>query len=251
MEVTAGRRLSKISPLCGAKPVTLRCVSGVSSPAAVRRRRGGLREPPLPLHLAVPTQHHPGAARHGHRHRRLQRMPGDNFPHDSSVVLPHANPSPLLQVTSTQQDGGLQPALSLSPPFHLTPYLGEPAGGHGAHSPLLQHMVLMEQSPAQSPLVTGKRVRPVRVRATRTLWGGGVHIPPPPCGDRFRSLSYRAVVHHICRLAARTTQTEQAPPTLTITTFGPQPGATRRAELTHPGGHIQKKDTITAHASAH
>ncbi|XP_024150301.1 histone deacetylase 4 isoform X2 [Oryzias melastigma] len=62
-------------------------------------------------------------------------------------------------VTSTQQDGGLQPALSLSPPFlsgaHLTPYLSESAGGHGAHSPLLQHMVLMEQSPAQSPLVTG------------------------------------------------------------------------------------------------
>ncbi|KAG8004559.1 Histone deacetylase 4 [Nibea albiflora] len=65
-------------------------------------------------------------------------------------------------VTSTQQDGGLQPALSLSPPFlsggHLTPYLAEAGagtGGHGAHSPLLQHMVLMEQSPAQSPLVTG------------------------------------------------------------------------------------------------
>uniref|UniRef100_A0A8C4FG28 Histone deacetylase n=1 Tax=Dicentrarchus labrax TaxID=13489 RepID=A0A8C4FG28_DICLA len=56
----------------------------------------------------------------------------------------------------------LQPALSLSPPFlsggHLTPYLAEAGagtGGHGAHSPLLQHMVLMEQSPAQSPLVTG------------------------------------------------------------------------------------------------
>ncbi|XP_054653334.1 histone deacetylase 4-like isoform X3 [Dunckerocampus dactyliophorus] len=65
-------------------------------------------------------------------------------------------------VTSAQQDGGLQPALSLSPPFlsggHLTPYLAEAAGGtggHGAHSPLLQHMVLMEQNPAQSPLVTG------------------------------------------------------------------------------------------------
>ncbi|XP_026157476.1 histone deacetylase 4-like isoform X1 [Mastacembelus armatus] len=65
-------------------------------------------------------------------------------------------------VTSAQQDGGLQPALSLSPPFlsggHLSPYLAEAGagtGGHGAHSPLLQHMVLMEQSPAQSPLVTG------------------------------------------------------------------------------------------------
>nr|XP_043906901.1 histone deacetylase 4-like isoform X4 [Solea senegalensis] len=65
-------------------------------------------------------------------------------------------------VTSAQQDGGLQPALSLSPPFlsggQLTPYLAEAGagtGGHSAHSPLLQHMVLMEQSPAQSPLVTG------------------------------------------------------------------------------------------------
>lgn len=74
------------------------------------------------------------------------------------------NPPPrLLQVTSAQPDGGLQPALSLSPPFlsgaHLGPYLAEGSvgtGGHGAHSPLLQHMVLMEQSPAQSPLVTGK-----------------------------------------------------------------------------------------------
>uniref|UniRef100_A0A3B5RC71 Histone deacetylase n=1 Tax=Xiphophorus maculatus TaxID=8083 RepID=A0A3B5RC71_XIPMA len=62
-------------------------------------------------------------------------------------------------VTSAQ-DAGLQPALSLSPPFlsggHLSPYLADSgSGGHGAHSPLLQHMVLMEQSPAQSPLVTG------------------------------------------------------------------------------------------------
>lgn len=69
----------------------------------------------------------------------------------------------LVQVTSAQPDGGLQPALSLSPPFlsggHLTPYLAEAGagtGGHAAHSPLLQHMVLMEQSPAQSPLVTGR-----------------------------------------------------------------------------------------------
>ncbi|MEQ2273052.1 Histone deacetylase 4 [Xenotaenia resolanae] len=71
-----------------------------------------------------------------------------------------ATPTAASNVTSTQQDIGLQPALSLSPPFlsggHLSPYLSDAgSGGHGAHSPLLQHMVLMEQSPAQSPLVTG------------------------------------------------------------------------------------------------
>uniref|UniRef100_A0A667WJK2 Histone deacetylase n=1 Tax=Myripristis murdjan TaxID=586833 RepID=A0A667WJK2_9TELE len=57
-------------------------------------------------------------------------------------------------VTSAQQEGSLQPALSLSPPFlsggHLPPYLAEAGAGTGGHSPLLQHMVLMEQSPAQS-----------------------------------------------------------------------------------------------------
>uniref|UniRef100_M4A0P4 Histone deacetylase n=1 Tax=Xiphophorus maculatus TaxID=8083 RepID=M4A0P4_XIPMA len=63
--------------------------------------------------------------------------------------------------TAASNDAGLQPALSLSPPFlsggHLSPYLADSgSGGHGAHSPLLQHMVLMEQSPAQSPLVTGE-----------------------------------------------------------------------------------------------
>ncbi|CAL8307308.1 unnamed protein product [Merluccius merluccius] len=69
-----------------------------------------------------------------------------------------ATPTPASNVTSSPQDaGGLQPALSLSPPFlsgaHLTPYLAE--AGSGAHSPLLQHMVLMEQGPSQGPLLTG------------------------------------------------------------------------------------------------
>uniref|UniRef100_A0A8C6UKK2 Histone deacetylase n=1 Tax=Neogobius melanostomus TaxID=47308 RepID=A0A8C6UKK2_9GOBI len=48
-----------------------------------------------------------------------------------------------LPATATATAVGMQPALSLT------------GTGHGAHSPLLQHMVLMEQSPAQSPLVTG------------------------------------------------------------------------------------------------
>lgn len=79
---------------------------------------------------------------------------------------------PCFQVTSAQQDGGLQPALSLSPPFlsgaHLTAYLAEAgAGTGGTHSPLLQHMVLMEQSPAQSPLVTGKNIQ-VQLQEAKT-----------------------------------------------------------------------------------
>uniref|UniRef100_A0A3Q3E141 histone deacetylase n=1 Tax=Labrus bergylta TaxID=56723 RepID=A0A3Q3E141_9LABR len=82
----------------------------------------------------------------------------------TSPSLPNITLGLPATATATAQDGGLQPALSLSPPFlsggHLTPYLAEAGGGtggHGAHSPLLQHMVLMEQSPAQSPLVTGRR----------------------------------------------------------------------------------------------
>uniref|UniRef100_A0A673C4Q9 Histone deacetylase n=1 Tax=Sphaeramia orbicularis TaxID=375764 RepID=A0A673C4Q9_9TELE len=83
----------------------------------------------------------------------------NNIPNENGITVSVSNST---EVTSAQQDGGLQPALSLSPPFlsggHLTPYLAEAGagtGGHGSHSPLLQHMVLMEQSPAQSPLVTG------------------------------------------------------------------------------------------------
>lgn len=143
------------------------CFPGVSGPAAVRRRRSGLHQPAVSLHLAVPPQHHPGAAGHCHRHRRLQRKEEISRPSDSAsmnvFILQFSICfffSPLLQVTSAQ-DAGLQPALSLSPPFlsggHLSPYLADSgSGGHGAHSPLLQHMVLMEQSPAQSPLVTGE-----------------------------------------------------------------------------------------------
>nr|XP_045223991.1 histone deacetylase 4 isoform X3 [Macaca fascicularis] len=65
--------------------------------------------------------------------------------------------------TAGQQDAerltlpALQQRLSLFPGTHLTPYLStsplERDGGT-AHSPLLQHMVLLEQPPAQAPLVT-------------------------------------------------------------------------------------------------
>lgn len=55
---------------------------------------------------------------------------------------------------------GLQQRLALFPGTHLAPYLStaplERDGGP-AHSPLLQHMVLLEQPPAQAPLVPGER----------------------------------------------------------------------------------------------
>ncbi|XP_057609741.1 histone deacetylase 4 isoform X3 [Chionomys nivalis] len=51
----------------------------------------------------------------------------------------------------------LQQRISLFPGTHLTPYLStsplERDGG-AAHNPLLQHMVLLEQAPTQTPLVT-------------------------------------------------------------------------------------------------
>ncbi|XP_073928261.1 histone deacetylase 4 isoform X2 [Castor canadensis] len=51
----------------------------------------------------------------------------------------------------------LQQRISLFPGTHLTPYLStsplERDGG-AAHNPLLQHMVLLEQPPTQTPLVT-------------------------------------------------------------------------------------------------
>uniref|UniRef100_A0A3Q2KRI5 Histone deacetylase n=1 Tax=Equus caballus TaxID=9796 RepID=A0A3Q2KRI5_HORSE len=51
----------------------------------------------------------------------------------------------------------LQQRISLFPGTHLTPYLSTAPlerDGAAAHNPLLQHMVLLEQPPAQTPLVT-------------------------------------------------------------------------------------------------
>ncbi|XP_078185046.1 histone deacetylase 4 isoform X8 [Callithrix jacchus] len=62
----------------------------------------------------------------------------------------------------------LQQRLSLFPGTHLTPYLStsplERDGG-AAHSPLLQHMVLLEQPPAQAPLVTGLGALPLHAQS--------------------------------------------------------------------------------------
>uniref|UniRef100_A0A670YN40 Histone deacetylase n=1 Tax=Pseudonaja textilis TaxID=8673 RepID=A0A670YN40_PSETE len=65
---------------------------------------------------------------------------------------------------SGQQDSerltipSLQQRISIFPGAHITPYLNSTAvdrEGGSTHSPLLQHMVLLEQSTAQNPLVSG------------------------------------------------------------------------------------------------
>ncbi|XP_023115706.1 histone deacetylase 4 isoform X2 [Felis catus] len=62
----------------------------------------------------------------------------------------------------------LQQRISLFPGTHLTPYLStaplERDGG-ASHNPLLQHMVLLEQPPTQTPLVTGLGALPLHAQA--------------------------------------------------------------------------------------
>lgn len=89
---------------------------------------------------------------------------------------PWTSPLVPLQGAAGQQEAerlalpSLQQRISLFPGSHLAPYLStaplERDGGT-AHSPLLQHVVLLEQPPAQTPLVTGEPL-------------GGRH-PPPLC----------------------------------------------------------------------
>ncbi|XP_019347695.1 PREDICTED: histone deacetylase 4 isoform X6 [Gavialis gangeticus] len=58
----------------------------------------------------------------------------------------------------------LQQRISLFPGTHLTPYLSTTTlerDGGTAHNPLLQHMVLLEQPTAQTPLVTGLGALPL------------------------------------------------------------------------------------------
>uniref|UniRef100_A0A8D2NRW7 Histone deacetylase n=1 Tax=Zosterops lateralis melanops TaxID=1220523 RepID=A0A8D2NRW7_ZOSLA len=87
-----------------------------------------------------------------------------------TLGLPATGPSSVSGVgislwdVSTQQDAerlaipALQQRISLFPGTHLTPYLSTTAlerDGGTAHNPLLQHMVLLEQPTAQTPLVAG------------------------------------------------------------------------------------------------
>ncbi|XP_074120547.1 histone deacetylase 4 isoform X2 [Sminthopsis crassicaudata] len=64
----------------------------------------------------------------------------------------------------------LQQRISLFPGTHLTPYLSTTAAaldrdGSAAHNPLLQHMVLLEQPTAQTPLVTGLGALPLHAQS--------------------------------------------------------------------------------------
>ncbi|XP_053453085.1 histone deacetylase 4 isoform X2 [Nycticebus coucang] len=62
----------------------------------------------------------------------------------------------------------LQQRISLFPGTHLTPYLSSSPlerDGGAAHSPLLHHMVLLEQPPAQTPLVTGLGALPLHAQS--------------------------------------------------------------------------------------
>uniref|UniRef100_A0A803YSA5 Histone deacetylase n=1 Tax=Meleagris gallopavo TaxID=9103 RepID=A0A803YSA5_MELGA len=69
-----------------------------------------------------------------------------------TLGLPATGPS------SVSDGEPLQQRISLFPGTHLTPYLSTTTlerDGGTAHNPLLQHMVLLEQPTAQTPLVTG------------------------------------------------------------------------------------------------
>ncbi|XP_062862611.1 histone deacetylase 4 isoform X2 [Trichomycterus rosablanca] len=85
-------------------------------------------------------------------------------------------------VASGQQEGerltlaGLQPGLPITTPFipgaHLSSYLAASAlerDGGSAHNPLLQHMVLLEQSASQNPLVSGLGALPLQTPSIHKL----------------------------------------------------------------------------------
>ncbi|KAK6484921.1 histone deacetylase 4-like isoform X2 [Huso huso] len=102
-----------------------------------------------------------------------------------TLGLPATGPS---STASGQQEGdrlampALQQGLSRTTPFipgtHLSSYLGAAAlerDGGNAHNPLLQHIVLLEQSTAQNPLLTGLGALPLHAQS---LVGGGERVSP-------------------------------------------------------------------------
>ncbi|KAJ8253077.1 hypothetical protein GJAV_G00208850 [Gymnothorax javanicus] len=92
-----------------------------------------------------------------------------------TLGLPATGPS---SGVSSQPDGdrlamaGLPLTTSFIPGAHLPSYLGASAldrDGGPAHNPLLQHMVLLEQSAAQNPLVTGLGALPLQTPSIHKL----------------------------------------------------------------------------------
>ncbi|KAJ8349641.1 hypothetical protein SKAU_G00247710 [Synaphobranchus kaupii] len=87
-----------------------------------------------------------------------------------TLGLPATGPS---SGGSSQQDGdrlamaGLPITTSFIPGAHLPSYLDRDGGS--AHNPLLQHMVLLEQSAAQNPLVTGLGALPLQTPSIHKL----------------------------------------------------------------------------------
>uniref|UniRef100_H3AFL1 Histone deacetylase n=1 Tax=Latimeria chalumnae TaxID=7897 RepID=H3AFL1_LATCH len=88
-----------------------------------------------------------------------------------TLGLPASTPS---SAASGQQEAerlaipALQQRLQLFPGSPLTPYLSSAAlerDGGTNHNPLLQHMVLLEQSAAQNPLVTGLGTLPLHAQS--------------------------------------------------------------------------------------
>ncbi|KAG9349434.1 hypothetical protein JZ751_027877 [Albula glossodonta] len=97
-------------------------------------------------------------------------------------------------VASSQQDGerlampGLPITTSFIPGAHLPSYLGASAldrDGGSAPNPLLQHMVLLEQSAAQNPLVTGLGALPLQSPSIHKL-----HSLPRACHFRIFKMSF-------------------------------------------------------------
>lgn len=91
----------------------------------------------------------------------------------------------------------LQQRLSLFPGTHLTPYLStaplERDSG-AAHNPLLQHMVLLEQPPTQTPLVTGERSAWHQALPAHRTWQGNLFHP---CFPHFPHIRAYDMMHHV------------------------------------------------------
>ncbi|KAK1166291.1 histone deacetylase 4-like isoform X1 [Acipenser oxyrinchus oxyrinchus] len=133
--------------------------------------------------LAEPTLAHRLVNREGSM-TQLSLYTSPSLP-NITLGLPATGPS---STASGQQEGdrlampALQQGLPRTTPYipgaHLSSYLGAAAlerDGGNAHKPLLQHIVLLEQSAAQNPLLTGLGALPLHAQS---LVGGGERVSP-------------------------------------------------------------------------